>query len=311
MTTTAMTYYDPIVYTVSADEVDWRLDTVLRSRLMLSRKLVSRLKMTEQGILVNGARQYTSYKVQLGDRIEIRMKEEESDDILPEPLPLDIIYEDEYLLIVNKEAGRIVHPTQGHYTQTLANAVVYHWQQRGMRFRFRPIHRLDRDTSGVLAIAKNPYIHQQLSEQLQRNEVEKKYLALVHGNVAKEAGTIDAPIDRDPLSPHVRIVTPSGYPSITHYELKRQLSKAALLQVKLETGRTHQIRVHMKHLGHPLLGDDMYGDEALDLTALGYIPGRQALHAASLCFQHPMSKQYMMFEAPLPSDMQEWIERLT
>lgn len=305
-----MNYYEPIVYTVTEEEEGWRLSSVMRTRMTLSRKLISRLKMTECGILVNDTRQYTSYKVRAGDVIKVRMKEEESEDIAPEPIPIDVLYEDAHLLIVNKPAGMIVHPTHGHYTHTLANGVVHYWQQRGERYRFRPIHRLDQDTSGVLAIAKNPFIHQQLSEQLQRHEVDKQYIALVHGRVELDKGTVDAPIDRNPLSLHLRIVIPTGYPSITHYEVIERFKGATLLSMRLETGRTHQIRVHMKHLGHSLIGDPLYGDERADNVLLPEPALRQALHAVKLGFLHPMIQKYVSYEAPLPEDMQTWIDYL-
>ncbi|GKS10827.1 hypothetical protein YDYSY3_18270 [Paenibacillus chitinolyticus] len=257
-----MNYYSPLTYVVPPDEEGFYLKTILQNRMGLSRKLLSRLKLTEQGITVNGKREYISIKVNGGDVIEIRMQEEESEDILPQDLPLEILYEDEHLLIVNKESGMIVHPTHGHYLNTVANAAVHHWKERGENVRFRPVHRLDQETSGVLAIAKNPYVHQQISEQMIAHSITKEYLAIVHGTVEEDRGTIDAPIDRDPEQPHVRIVTPSGYRAVTHYETVRRYDGITLVRLMLETGRTHQIRVHMKHLGHPLLGDKMYGPEA-------------------------------------------------
>ncbi|MGW9125735.1 RluA family pseudouridine synthase [Paenibacillus chitinolyticus] len=307
-----MNYYSPLTYVVPPDEEGFYLKTILQNRMGLSRKLLSRLKLTEQGITVNGKREYISIKVNGGDVIEIRMQEEESEDILPQDLPLEILYEDEHLLIVNKESGMIVHPTHGHYLNTVANAAVHHWKERGENVRFRPVHRLDQETSGVLAIAKNPYVHQQISEQMIAHSITKEYLAIVHGTVAEDRGTIDAPIDRDPEQPHVRIVTPSGYRAVTHYETVRRYDGITLVRLMLETGRTHQIRVHMKHLGHPLLGDKMYGPEA-DFAA-GEAPGaddaagpalaRQALHAYRLGFVHPGTRERVEFTAPLPADMQ-------
>ncbi|MFF2156833.1 RluA family pseudouridine synthase [Paenibacillus chitinolyticus] len=280
-----MNYYSPLTYVVPPDEEGFYLKTILQNRMGLSRKLLSRLKLTEQGITVNGKREYISIKVNVGDVIEIRMQEEESEDILPQDLPLEILYEDEHLLIVNKESGMIVHPTHGHYLNTVANAAVHHWKERGENVRFRPVHRLDQETSGVLAIAKNPYVHQQISEQMIAHSITKEYLAIVHGTVAEDRGTIDAPIDRDPEQPHIRIVTPSGYRAVTHYETVRRYDGITLVRLMLETGRTHQIRVHMKHLGHPLLGDKMYGPEA-DAPArksAGSPAGEAARDAAEGC----------------------------
>lgn len=309
-----MSYYEPLVYVVPQEEEGFILKTVLQKRLMVSRKLLSRIKLTERGITVNGERQYINIKVKAGDRVEIRMEEEQSEDILPQDIPLHILHEDEHLLILAKEAGIIVHPTHGHYMNTIANGVVYHWQQAGITCRFRPVHRLDQETSGVLAIAKTPYVHQQISEQMIQHLVKKEYLAFVWGVVASPAGTINEPIDRDDDQPHVRVVRPDGYAAVTHYEVVKQFSKAALVRIWLETGRTHQIRVHMRHLGHPLLGDKMYTlprfeEQAAELEASGRLD-RQALHAFKLGFVHPGTREWTEFNAPLPSDLadlEQWI----
>ncbi|MFE5318635.1 RluA family pseudouridine synthase [Paenibacillus sp. NPDC056579] len=331
-------YYEPLVYHVSPEEEGIFLKTILQSRMGLSRKLLSRLKLTEQGITVNGERKYISVRVQAGDVVEVRMEQEQSDDILPQDLPLTILYEDDHLLVLNKPAGMIVHPTHGHYVNTLANAVVYYWQQQGWNYRFRPIHRLDQETSGTLAVAKNPFIHQQVSEQMQAHEVKKEYLALVHGAVASDEGTVNEPIDRDPEQPHLRIVTESGYSAVTHYRVERRFREATLVRLWLETGRTHQIRVHMKHLGHPLLGDKLYKLEAGGLGRSMESPSdddqacsgnkapdgelgtaaqedafgleRHALHACSLGFVHPATKQWIEFQAPLPEDLEQCIRLL-
>lgn len=305
-----MMYYEPIVYKVPLEEDGWILKTILQKKMLISRTLLSKLKQTALGIMVNGERKYISVKVFVGDRVEVRMEREVSEDILPQDIPLSIIYEDEHLLIVNKEAGMIVHPTHGHYINTLANGVVYYWQQAGKSYRFRPVHRLDQDTSGVLAIAKNPYAHHLLSEQMKQQQVEKQYVALVHGTVTKENGTIDAPIDRNPEEPHIRIIKSDGYPAVTHYEVERQFQHASQVRLKLETGRTHQIRVHMKHLGHPLIGDKMYGQELIEKADTLPQMARQALHAIKLGFHHPISKDWIEFEAPLPEDMSWFVSRL-
>ncbi|CAN7331402.1 RluA family pseudouridine synthase [Paenibacillus sp. LjRoot56] len=304
-----MSYYEPLVYIVPPEEEGFILKTVLQKRLMVSRKLLSRIKLTERGITVNGERQYINIKVKAGDRVEIRMEEEQSEDILPQELPLHILHEDEHLLILAKDAGVIVHPTHGHYVNTIANGVVFHWQQAGITCRFRPVHRLDQETSGVLAIAKTPYVHQQISEQMIQHLVKKEYLAFVWGTVAEPTGTIDEPIDRDDEQPHVRIVRPDGYRAVTHYEVVKQFEKAALVRIWLETGRTHQIRVHMRHLGHPLLGDKMYtlpqyGEHAAELEASESL-NRQALHAYKLGFVHPGTREWTEFNAPLPADLSE------
>ncbi len=310
-----MNYLEPLVYIVSTEDEGIQLKSILRNRMKLSRSLLSKLKQTEQGITLNGQRVYTSVAVQTGDCVEIRMVREASDDILPQDLPIDIIYEDDHLLIVNKSAGMIVHPTHGHYTNTLANAVVHHWLVQGEQVRFRPIHRLDQDTSGVLAIAKNPFIHQHVSEQMKRNEFEKEYITFVHNHPIPTEAKISAPIDRDLVNPHIRVVTPdSGYPSVTVYQTESVYGDghASLLRIWLETGRTHQIRVHMKFIGCPLIGDKMYGlDPKTEVEQLrdSHIT-RQALHAEKLTFAHPMTGERMVFKANWPTDLKALHEQL-
>jgi 23S rRNA pseudouridine1911/1915/1917 synthase len=304
-------YYEPIVYRVKPEDHGKALRVILRKRMGLSRRLVSRLKKTDQGILVNGRSAWTSDEVSAGDIVEVRMPAETSEHILPQPMPVSILHEDSDLLVVDKPPGLVVHPTRGHYVNTLANAVAHYWREQGKSHRFRPVHRLDQDTSGVLCVAKNPFAHWHIAGQMQRNEVDKMYLALVAGIVNEERGTVHAPIGRDPDAPHMRIVTPDGDPSVTHYETVARFEKAGatLLRLRLETGRTHQIRVHMKHIGHPLLGDGMYGPDERSLEqSLGI--DRQALHAEQLGFAHPRSGERVRYIAPLPGDMRRWIERL-
>lgn len=303
-------YYEPISYEVPPEEDGFLLKTILHHRMHLSRKLVSRLKLTDFGIMVNGARQHTTARVAGGDRVEIRMERETSADILPQPIPFDKVYEDEHLLIVNKEAGMVVHPTHGHYVHTLANAVVYDWQERGEQYRFRPVHRLDQETSGLIAIAKNPYVHQQLSEQIQAGQVEREYEAVVHGQPLHEEGTVDAPIGRCPAEPHRRIVTPDGYSAVTHYRTVQRYPEAALVRLRLETGRTHQIRVHMRHIGCPLVGDKLYGADRMSQPESGPVMERQALHACRLGFRHPVRQQWVEWEAARPADFRTLVDQL-
>lgn len=312
MDSIAARYYKPLMVKVSQAEHGKQVRTVLERRLGVSRKLLSQVKLTEHGLTVNEKRVYTTATVAEGDIIRLRMERETSDDILPQPIPISVVYEDEDLLIVNKPAGVVVHPTHGHYTGTLANGVVYHWQQRGERVRFRPIHRLDEETSGLVAIAKTSYVHQQLSEQLQAGAVLKMYRAYVYGIPQPEAGIVNGPIDRDPERPHVRIVTPEGYPSVTHYETEKRFGSsdyedsgrcASSIRLKLETGRTHQIRVHMRHIGCPLIGDKLYGPDNGTVPAWEETVGRQALHAEVLSFIHPITQQRMEWKAELPPEL--------
>lgn len=312
-------YYPPIKYTIEPQDEGMLLKTILNRRMGISRKLLSRLKMTQRGVELNGQRVYVDHKVKGNDVIEVRMLRESSDDILPQPMELYILFEDEHLLILNKPAGVIVHPTHGHYTDTLANGVVHYWKEQGVQFRFRPVHRLDQETSGVLAIAKNPYAHQHISEQMIRGEVFKSYKAYVHHLPQPPSGRIEGAIDRHSEHTHIRIVTPDGYDAATRYATLDTFAEhdAALVSLELETGRTHQIRVHMKHIGCPLIGDPMYGyaaenplapiaatADAERIAELDHIVNRQALHAYELGFVHPATGQKLLFQAPLPADLE-------
>ncbi|RJX41561.1 RluA family pseudouridine synthase [Paenibacillus pinisoli] len=301
-------YYAPLVVEVTDADDGKQVRTILERRLGVSRKLLSQVKLTEHGLTVNEQRVYTTAIAKAGDMIRLRMEQEESEDILPQPIPIEVVYEDDDLLIVNKPAGMIVHPTHGHYLNTLANGVVHHWKEKGERVRFRPIHRLDEETSGLVAIAKTGYVHQQLSEQLQAGAVTKLYRAYVYGVPEPAAGTIDEPIDRDDEQPHLRVVRPDGYPSVTHYEVIASYSGsgesgAASVWLKLETGRTHQIRVHMRHIGCPLIGDKFYGSEHGRVEEWELAAGRHALHAEILGFVHPITKVPMEWHAPLPAEL--------
>lgn len=296
-------------YIVGEDEDGILLRTVMLSRLNMSRRLITRLKRMPEGITVNGSseRIWAHKTLAAGDVVRIRIAEPQLETIAPEPIPIDVIYEDADLLVLNKPSGIVVHPTKGYPSGTLANGVVHYWRTRGEQTRFRPVHRLDQETSGVLVIAKHAFAHQQLSEQLQRNDVHKRYTAYVEGVPQPSAGTVDAPIDRDDVERHLRVVRADGYPSVTHYETIAVYGKtAAKVYCILETGRTHQIRVHMQHLGHPLLGDKFYNSASTLLLGLQ----RHALHAGELSFFHPMTGERLRFEAPLPADLAELERKL-
>jgi 23S rRNA pseudouridine1911/1915/1917 synthase len=304
-------YYEPMVYFVPQEADGWLLKAILQRRMSLSRRLLSQLKKTELGIMVNGERKFTNTRVCAGDRVEVRMAEEKSEDILPEPIKFQVLYEDDYLLIVDKATGIIVHPTHGHYTGTLANGIVHYWRERGENVRFRPVHRLDQETSGVLCVAKNPFVHQHISAQMIAGRTEKDYLALVHGRVELEHGSVEAPIGRSADDPHLRTIVEvgeGGAAALTHYEVVQRFGAAAtLVRLRLATGRTHQIRVHMRHIGHPLVGDKLYAPEHIDSPLR---LERQALHAARLAFEHPHTGEWREFVSPLPEDMAELIRRL-
>lgn len=305
-----MKYYEAIQFEVGPEHDGWRLDTVLRQGYGLSRRLLVRLKKTEKGIMVNGERAWTHRIMKTGDRIELYMEMESSEQIIPEPLPLNILYEDEHLLVLDKPAGIIVHPTHGHYRGTIANGVVHYWKSRGESYRFRPVHRLDEWTSGVLVVAKNHYADQQISKQILAGTMEREYTAIVHGHPPQASGVIDAPIARDPVQPALRIVSNQGAEAKTWFETVDDYGIASKLRLCLVTGRTHQIRVHMLHVGCPLIGDPLYTTPEWKKREEKMPIKRQALHASRIAFLHPVSKAPVSFTSPLPADIVGLIESI-
>lgn len=308
-------YYPPIRLTAEEDDEGRLLREVLYRRMGISRRQLVKLKTTEAGLMVNGIRARTNDRIAAGDRIELRIEREESADILPQPMDLAIVFEDEHLLVVNKPAGQIVHPTTGHYLGTLANGIVHYWRERGEKSRFHPVHRLDEHTSGLVVVAKHAYAHQQLAEQMSAGGVEKLYRAYVYGHPPLPQGEVRAPIGRADEDRHRRIVREDGAPSLTYYETAASYAcGASALNIRLGTGRTHQIRVHMLHIGNPLIGDDYYADQARLSTSLAAaltgVITRQALHAIRLGFRHPVSGVPMQLEAGLPADLQHLEEAL-
>lgn len=308
-------------YIVPEEEEGIQLRTVLQSKMNVSRRLLKRLKTLGQAITVNGRTDYNGRILTLrdrlytGDMIRVEIVEDHVDTISPEPISIQVVYEDEDILVVNKQAGLVVHPTKGYPRGTLANAVVHHWRMRGERTRFRPANRLDQDTSGLLIIAKHGHAHHQLSDQMQNNEVWKQYEAFVYGMLDPREGMVHAPIDRDKEEPHLRVVTSDGYDSITHYRVIESYQKqAARVRCRLETGRTHQIRVHMKHIGCPLLGDKLYSNPRLADTPLLQAAvtslTRHALHALELRFTHPRTGEKLHFSTELPEELVALRERL-
>jgi RluA family pseudouridine synthase len=213
-------------------------------------------------------------------------------------MELDIVYEDGDLLVANKPPFVLVHPTMAEHRSTLAHGIAFHLQEQGLRTRVRPVHRIDRDTSGLVLFAKSGFAHQRLDRQLRERTLEREYLALVHGALPEESGVVDLPIGRDKqLHSQLRVVRSGGEPAVTRYGVVERLEGATLVRLAMETGRTHQIRVHMAHLGYPVLGDRQYGRQGLSLIK------RQALHASRLAFHHPSSGEPVSCEAPLPEDM--------
>ena len=297
-------------YELTADESGERIDKFLsRNYENLSRSYIQKL-LKDGNIIVNKLAVKANYKIASGDVIHIRIPESEPLDILPENIPLDILYEDSDILIVNKPKGMVVHPSPGHYTHTLVNAVLYHWggNLSGINGVIRPgiVHRIDMNTTGSLLICKNDRAHQILAEQLKEHSITRRYHAIVHGNIKEDSGTVDAPIGRHPAD-RKKMSTKSqhGRHAVTHYRVLERFGSYTYIECELETGRTHQIRVHMSSIGHPILGDDVYGPARCPFKLEG-----QTLHAKTLGIIHPSTKEYMEFDAPLPQYFQNLLTML-
>jgi 23S rRNA pseudouridine1911/1915/1917 synthase len=269
---------------------------VLKGPMKLSSRLITRLKK-ENGIVLNGRPARTIDAVHIGDTVSVILEFNEESYIKPEDSPISIIYEDDCLLAVNKGPHTPVHTSAWHQSGTLAQAILWYYQKQGLSIKIRPINRLDRDTSGLTLFAKNSHMQDQLVRQMKENRVLKEYLGIVHGNFDPTEGTIRLPIARKEGSILERTIDPSGDDSITHYKTLETSDSLSLIQFILETGRTHQIRVHSKAMGHPILGDWLYSDITTDLI------DRQALHAHKLSFDHPLTGERIDLTAPLPEDM--------
>lgn len=259
---------------------------------------------------VNGKAVKPNYKLAVDDVIVLTVPEPRELTIQPEPIPLNIVYEDSDVIVVNKPRGLVVHPAPGHYSGTLVNGLLHHCRDlSGINGVLRPgiVHRIDKDTSGLLMAAKNDLAHQHLAAQLKEHTVNRKYLAIVHGELPHDHGTIDAPIGRDPHDRKLYTVTEkNGKRAVTHFAVLERINGYSFVELKLETGRTHQIRVHMKFIGHPLVGDPAYGrSKGVSMDVEG-----QALHAAVLGFVHPRTGETLQFEAPLPSEMARLLDVL-
>lgn len=287
-----------------------RIDKFLSERIPdISRSYLQKL-LKDGNITVNKNCVKANYKVAFQDEIHIYLPEPEIPDILPENIPLDILYEDEDILVVNKPKQMVVHPAPGHYSHTLVNAVLYHCGEHlsGINGVARPgiVHRIDMDTTGSLLICKNDRAHQILAEQLKEHTITRKYSAIVHGNIKEDTGTVNAPIGRHPverkrMSTHAQ----NARPAITHYQVLERFGQFTYIECKLETGRTHQIRVHMSSIGHPILGDEIYGPAKCPFHLQG-----QTLHARILGITHPSTGEYMEFDAPLPEYFSNLLQRL-
>ena len=286
-----------------------RLDRFLAERLSgLSRAQVQRL-VKSGAVTVNGRPSKPAYRVEPGDRVEVELPEgEEEAPVLPEPIPLDIIYEDEHLLAVNKPAGMVVHPAVGHASGTLVNALLAYCPQVadvGGLERAGIVHRLDKDTSGLLLVAKDPGTHEALQRQFKHRLVRKTYLALVEGQVQPREGIVEAPVGRDRRARKRMAVTRTGRPAITQYRAVEYFRRHTLLEVRPHTGRTHQVRVHLAWLGYPVVGDRVYGRRRQSL-----LPDRHFLHARELVFTHPVTGEKLTLTALLPEELKAVLDRL-
>lgn len=289
-------------------ESNERLDKYIANKTELSRVMIQKL-IEENEILVNEKVQKASYKVQMGDKITINIPEVKAVGLKSEEIPLDIVYEDDDILVVNKEKGMVVHPAAGNPDGTLVNAIMAHCKGNlsGIGGELRPgiVHRIDKDTSGLLIVAKNDKAHISMSNQIQNREVKKVYLALVRGNVVENEATIDMPIGRSTKDRKKMAVVRSGKNAVTHFKVLERFENYTFLEVNIETGRTHQIRVHMAEIGHPIIGDGIYSNGKNEFNVEG-----QMLHAKSLGFKHPITNKQMHLEAPLPLYFEQVLEKL-
>ena len=301
---------DKIELLVMPEEAGIRIDRFLSNKLEeMSRSYLQKL-LKDNLIYVNGGHIKSNYKVQPTDQIIIEIPEAETLDILPEDIPLDILYEDEDVLVVNKPKGMVVHPSAGHTSGTLVNAVLYHCQGNlsGINGVMRPgiVHRIDKDTTGALLICKNDNAHKDLAEQLKEHSIKRRYRAIVLGNIKEQEGTVEGPIGRHPIDrKKMAINHKNGKDAVTHYRVLERFGNFTDIECRLETGRTHQIRVHMTSIGHPLLGDEVYGSGKNPFHLQG-----QTLHAMVLGFVHPRTGEYMEFTAPLPEYFVKLLEKL-
>ena len=287
-----------------------RIDKYLSEQLEdMTRSHIQKL-IKENMVRVNGMTVKSNFKLSSSDQIEVEIPELKEPDILPENIPLDILYEDQDILVVNKPKGMVVHPAPGHYTGTLVNAIMYHCKDNlsGINGVMRPgiVHRIDMDTTGSLLTCKNDRAHQALAEQLKEHSITRKYHAIVHGRLKEDEGTIDKPIGRHPIDrKKMSVHCTNGREAVTHYRVLKRFQQFTYIECQLETGRTHQIRVHMSSIGHPILGDQVYGPAKCPYKLQG-----QTLHAKVLGITHPTTGEYMEFDAPLPDYFQGLLEKM-
>lgn len=294
---------------IIADVNNERLDSYIsKSNLDLSRSMVQKL-IKENRVFVNGKNEKESYKIKVNDNITIQIEEPKSSKLEAQDIPLNIIYEDNDIIVINKPKGMVVHPGNGNPDNTLVNAVLAHCKGSlsGIGGEIRPgiVHRIDKDTSGLIIVAKNDKSHINLSEQIKNHEVTKIYTALVKGNICEDEATIDMPIGRDKKDRKKMSVTRDGKEAISHIKVIKRYGNYTLIRVKIDTGRTHQIRVHMAKIGHPVVGDEVYSSGKNEFGVKG-----QMLHSTILKFKHPISGKEIMLEAPLPQYFEDVLSKL-
>ena len=300
------TYHLPINEELKGTRLDKALSDYLDG---VSRSYLQKL-IKEGYVTVNDRPEKASFKLNVQDRVMVTLPDEEPVDILPEDIPLDILYEDPELLVVNKPKGMVVHPSAGHSSGTLVNALLYHCsgQLSGINGVQRPgiVHRIDKDTTGALVVCKTDLAHQSLAAQLKEHSITRRYRAVVHHNIREDEGTVDSPIGRHPVDRKKMAVNyRNGKRAVTHYRVLERFGDYTYIECRLETGRTHQIRVHMSHIGHPLLGDEIYGPAKCPFRLQG-----QCLHAMVLGFLHPVTGEYLEFTAPLPEYFEQLLRKL-
>lgn len=292
-------------YVVTPEDAGMTVEQIIREKLAVSGRMLQRLTRSK-GVQLNRKAPFLGRQAKAGDRVSVRIGEQKrpeadfpvskSGAIVPEEIPVEILFEDEHFIIVNKPDGMMVHPVNQEQTGTLVHALAAYLLKRGESPAVHAVHRLDKETTGAVLIAKSSYAHQLADRILREGGIDREYLAIVSGRVARDTGTIDAPIARDPSHKTKRQVSDRGEPAVTHYQVVARAETSTLVRVRLETGRTHQIRVHFAHIGHPVAGDTLYG------APRSFIK-RQALHAERLAFTHPVSKREIKAKAALPADL--------
>jgi 23S rRNA pseudouridine1911/1915/1917 synthase len=291
-------------YQVEGQDSGKTVKHILKKRLQISERLIKKLK-TGNRILCNSSPIRVVDVLKDGDILEVFADfPEEAGDVIPEDIPIDILYEDDCLVALDKRPGMVVHPTFNHPCGTVANALMYHFLSKGITRKIRPVSRLDKDTSGIIIFAKNQYTQEFLIQQMKNKTFLKEYVAIVHGLFPHSKGTIDLPIARKPDSIMLRHISSEGDPSITHYQVLEYLDNATYVRFRLETGRTHQIRVHCQALGHPIIGDNLYSDVDTGLI------NRQCLHSRMVSFIHPMTREKLEITSPVPEDFRKVLEIL-